>query len=222
MRPDQERIAEWLSERAPQLADVYRGAIHMLENPSIPGRQHFICHAARDIGNRTPELVAETAKIKRVEMTDELVRLEELWTTNRLDQLEFSSASAAARNEGIAQPRAELPVPYLVFRQIQSVIILQRQVSENRRAKVIKMLEAFAPENKNRSEILFPLSDQWMELTGWFVANTHAGNKPGMVDERELQSRFRALEDFLHTIIRGALFFGPVDTLDEILEHTNS
>ncbi len=194
----------------------------MLENPSIPGRQHFICHAARDIGNRFPELVTETAQIKRVEMTDELVRLEELWTADRLDHLELSSASVAAGDENIAQPRAELPVSYQVFRQIQAVIVLQRKVSENRRAKVIKMLEAVAPENKGRPEILYPLSEQWMDLTSWFVSYTHAGNKPRIADEEELQSRVRAFEDFLHTTIRGTLFFGPVDTLDEILEDTNS
>ncbi len=219
MRSDQERIAEWLNERAPDLADVYRGAIRLLDDPEFPGRKNFICHAARDIASRTPDIITES-QTKKVEMNNDLNALTELWTSNGLDGVELSTASLAGqKNAGVTSIATEIAIPYLLFKRVQIIVALQRKVLSNRN-RAIKMLEVIAPENIGREEILFPLAQQWMDVSKWFQGHTHAGTTVQVVDEKELQNNFLALETFLDTVIRE--FFGPMDTLDEILENTNS
>ena len=219
MRPDQERIAGWLSERAPQLAEVYRGAIRLLDDPAFPGRHNFICHAARDIGNRVPDIITDT-KIERVEMPGDLTTLVELWAKNGLDRAELAPALAGQEDGSLHRATAEITIPYQIFRQVQTIVGLQRQVSENSRTRARRMVEAVAPENKDRQEVLFPLINQWMQLVKWFVAYTHAGTGLKTVDEGELQSKFRTLEARLDAFIGE--FFGSIGTLDGILEETNS
>jgi hypothetical protein len=219
MRPDQERIAEWLSARAPDLADVYRGAIRLLEDPEFPGRRNFICHAARDIASRAPDIITDS-QTKKVEMTSDLKALVELWTSCGLDGMELSTASLAGQKDAdITSTATEITISYLLFKRVQIIVTLQRKVLSNRN-RAIKMLEVIAPENVGREEILYPLAQQWMDVSSWFQEHTHAGPTAQIVDEKELQNNFRALETFLDTIIRE--FFGPMDTLDEILEDTNS
>lgn len=219
MRPDQQRIFQWLSERAPDLAVVYKGAIRLLEDPEFSGRRNFICHAARDISSRVPDIITDS-QTKKVEMTGDLNALAQLWTSSGLDGVELDAAFLAGKKDGdVTATGTEMAVPYLVFQKVQTIVTLQRQVLSNRN-RAVKMLEAVAPENIGREEILHPLTQQWRDITNWFQQHTHAGITAQIVDENELQNNFRALETFLDTVISE--FFGPMDTLDEILEDTNS
>ncbi|HET6840117.1 MAG TPA: hypothetical protein VFK06_00260 [Candidatus Angelobacter sp.] len=218
MRPDQERIAEWLTERAPQLADVYVGAIRLLADPTFSGREKFICHAARDIGNRTPDIFI--GEVKRVEMTNDLIDLTELWDASGLNRTELVASSAAAEGDGgVTSGPTKIIIPYQVFTKVQKIVALQRQVTQNR-SRATKMVEAVAPENVGRQETLYPLVKQWMDVAGWFVHYAHAGLITSTLDENELQNNFRAFEAYLDALIGE--FFGPMDTLDDILEDTNS
>jgi hypothetical protein len=219
MRPDQERIAEWLSARAPDLADVYTGAIRLLDDPDFPGRRNFICHAARDISNRAPDIITDS-KTERVEMTDDLKTLAELWVSNGLDSTVFNTVPSAGENgTSITTAPAELSIPYLVFKRVQIIATLQQKVMSNRN-RAIMMVETVAPENSGRREVLIPLARQWVKVADWFQQHTHAGINAQVVAETDLQNNFRALETFLDTMIGE--FFGPMDTLDEILDNANS
>jgi hypothetical protein len=219
MRPDQERIAEWLSERAPDLADVYRGALRLLEEPEFPGRRNFICHAARDISSRAPDIITDS-KTERVEMTDDLRALAELWVNSGLDSTAISTVPIAGEKDAdITAASAEVSIPYLLFTRVQIVTALQQKVMSNRN-RAIMMVETVAPENSGRREVLIPLARQWVKVADWFQQHTHAGINPQVVAETDLQNNFRALETFLDTMIGE--FFGPMDTLDEILDNANS
>lgn len=219
MRPDQERVAEWLSERAPDLADVYRGAIRLLDEPEFPGRKNFICHAARDISSRAPDIITDS-KTERVEMTDDLRALAELWVNSGLDSRAISTVPIAVEKDAdITLASAEVSIPYLLFKRVQIVAALQQKVMSNRN-RAIMMVETVAPENSGRREVLVPLARQWVKVADWFQQHTHAGINPQVVAETDLQNNFRALETFLDTMIGE--FFGPMDTLDEILDNANS
>lgn len=219
MRADQERIAEWLSERAPDLAEVYRGAIRLLDNPDFPGRRNFICHAARDISSRAPDIITDS-KTERVEMTDDLKALAELWVNSGLDSTAISTVPTAGEKDvDIAAASAEVSIPYLLFKRVQVIAGLQQKVMSNRN-RAIMMVETVAPENSGRREVLVPLARQWVKVADWFQQHTHAGINPQVVAETDLQNTFRALETFLDTMIGE--FFGPMDTLDEILDNANS
>jgi hypothetical protein len=219
MRPDQERIAEWLSERAPDLADVYRGAIRLLDAPDFPGRKNFICHAARDIASRAPDIITDS-KTERVDMTDDLKALAELWVNSGLDSPAMITVpTAGEKDTDIAAASAAVSIPYLLFKRVQIIAGLQQKVMSNRN-RAIMMVETVAPENSGRREALVPLARQWVKVADWFQQHTHAGINPQVVAETDLQNNFRALETFLDTMIGE--FFGPMDTLDEILDNANS
>jgi hypothetical protein len=217
MRPDQERIAEWLSERAPDLAEVYRGAIRLLDDPDFLGRRNFICHAARDISNRAPDIITDS-KTERVEMTDDLQALVELWLNSGIDSTAISTI-AGEKDADITAASAEVSIPYLLFKRVHIIVALQQKVMSNRN-RAIMMVETVAPENSGRREVLVPLARQWVKVADWFQQHTHAGINPQVVAETDLQNTFRALETFLDTMIGE--FFGPMDTLDEILDNANS
>jgi hypothetical protein len=218
MRPDQERITEWLSERAPQLADVYQAAIRLLGDATFPGRQHLICHAGRDIGNRVPDVIAGRTS-KRVENTEDLDTLSTLWADNGLDRIDFIPTSEDAESS-TSLVNASVAISQQVFKQMHIVVNRHRQGSQNNQKRAMKMVEAAAPENIGRQEVLVPLAKQWTELTRWFHSYAHAGLTGKVVDEKELQNKFNTLETYLSTLIGE--FYGPVETLDEILEETNS
>jgi hypothetical protein len=208
-----------LSARAPDLADVYTGAIRLLDDPDFPGRRNFICHAARDISNRAPDIITDS-KTERVEMTDDLKTLAELWVSNGLDSTVFNTVPSAGGNAtDITTAPAEVSIPYLVFKRVQVIATLQQKVMSNRN-RAIMMVETVAPENSGRREVLIPLARQWVKVADWFQQHTHAGINPQVVAETDLQNNFRALETFLDTMIGE--FFGPMDTLDEILDNANS
>jgi hypothetical protein len=216
-RANQQKIADWLTERAPQLADVYLGAIHLLGDGAIPGRVRFICHAGRDLTNRIPELFAES--VGRVDLTADLNELSSLWMEHRVAEtgMALISAQKADLPEG-AQPT--IGVPLIVVRRVSALIDHHKQVSLNHRDRAMKMVEVVAPENVGKREALLPIADQWIELHRWFQRNAHAGLKEGSVDEGELQSRFLTLESQILALIGE--FYEPVATLDEILQDTNS
>jgi hypothetical protein len=217
LRPNQQKIADWLTERAPQLADVYMGAIHLLGDGAIPGRVRFICHAGRDLTNRIPELFAES--VRRVELKACLDELSSLWIEHRVAETGLASMSGEKTDlpEG-AQPT--IGVPLVVVRRVSALIDHHKQVFLNHRYRAIKMVEAVAPENIGKQEALLPVADQWLELHRWFQRNAHAGFKEGSVEEDELQSRFLTLESQINALIGE--FYEPVATLDEILQDTNS
>lgn len=215
MRQEQVRIAEWFGREAPQLGEMYKSALRLLEDPTFPGRTHFICHAARDIGNRVPEVIAGRVEFQRVELTEELDQLAELWSRDGLDRKELPQTA-----DGAATTKHEVEIPIAVFKHLQIIINHHAQGIKNNTQKAIKMIEAAAHENAGRVETLVPLARQWVDLTRWFHGHAHAGLKEIGVDEHELQSKFNSLETYLYTLIGE--FYGGVGALDAILEDTNA
>jgi hypothetical protein len=219
VRTEQERIAEWLKSEAPNLEGLYRAAVRLIEDASFPARAHFICHAARDICNRVPEVITGRAEFKRVDVTSELDELAHLWSQNGLDHRQELPRAAAPDTDGAAGMRNDVPLPIEVFRHLQVLVSHHAQGQANYTQKAVKMVESAAKENSGRQEALLPVARQWVDLTRWFQARTHAGLKETSVDEQELQSRLRCLETYLCTLISE--FYEPVGALDAILEDTN-
>ncbi len=217
--PEQEKIAEWFCDEAPPLGELYKAAVRLLEDRTFPARTHFICHAAREIGNRVPEVIAGRTKFQRVELTEELDQLAELWSRNSLDRNELTQ-SAAPGTDGAATAAHAAEIPIEVFRHLHVLVNHHSQGHKNNLQKAARMIEAVARENAGRQETLVPLARQWVELTRWFHGRTHAGFKETVVDEHELQSKFQLLETYLYTFIGE--FYEAVGALDAILEDTNS
>lgn len=52
------QLLDWFRRSAPQLAQVYAGAVTMASDGDFPGRVVFVWHAIREIRNRLPDALA--------------------------------------------------------------------------------------------------------------------------------------------------------------------
>lgn len=74
---DRSQVRSWLDRAAPQLADVYAGAVTVALDPGFPGRVVFVWHAIREIRNRLPDALAGEEKSTSVQygqLADEVTR----------------------------------------------------------------------------------------------------------------------------------------------------
>ena len=81
----QRRIVDWLGEsRGPELAELFRAAAIMLNNPRFPGRLRFIAHAVREIRNGLPNVVDGPKVRRQVQYKKEVDRISKAWEENVL------------------------------------------------------------------------------------------------------------------------------------------
>jgi hypothetical protein len=161
MREDQERIAQWLTKRAQELGGVYKDAVRLIGDSSYPGRSHLICHAARDICNRLPDLMC--GLVVQENQHRQLNTLSALWSRHKLETMELGQLSSTDPDGAEAITR-EIGVPLDVFRQFELVIKHHRQIPTINRERATRMFEILAPENAGRTEVTHPLTAQWIEL----------------------------------------------------------
>jgi hypothetical protein len=64
------RLRDWLERTAPQLAEVYAGAVIMAFDHDFPGRVVFVWHAMREFRNRLPDAVAGEVDSSSLEYKD--------------------------------------------------------------------------------------------------------------------------------------------------------
>jgi hypothetical protein len=164
-------------------------------------------------------VIAGRAEFQRVEFTEELDQLAELWSRNGLDRKELSLSTAGSA-DGASRVGHDVEIPIEVFRHLQILVTHHAEGLQNSKQRATRMIEAVARENTGRQESLVPLARQWVELTRWFQGHAHAGLKETTVDEHEVQSKFQSLETYLYTLISE--FYEGVEALDAILEDTNS
>jgi hypothetical protein len=97
----------WLQRAAPQLAEVYAGAVTMAFDRGFPGRVVFVWHAMREIRNRLPDAVAggiASSPLQYRDLADEIQRcwIEDGWPNDgaiALTDPSEPSASGPARHE---------------------------------------------------------------------------------------------------------------------------
>jgi hypothetical protein len=188
-----------------------------MENPGFPGRIHFVCHAAREICNRVPEVVGIFLEDDHQTHLDDL---SDSWLSHKLDGVEQEQVTPADSGTGEGRTR-EIAIPFDVFRTVSLVVRRHLQVAKINEERATRMFEIVAPETAGRKEITAPQVRQWTDLRHWFQRHTHVSHATRAVDERELQSRFDMLEAYLRKI-GGEEFYEGVEALDEILEDTNS
>ena len=217
VRKDQERIAQWLTKRAPELGEVYGAAVRLMGDPEYPGRTRFICHAARDICNRLPDVV--DVLVLKPNLHNQLNKLSDLWSRHKLQTVELGRLTPEEPQNADSTTR-EVAVPLDVFRQIDLVVKNHRLIPIVNRERATRMFETVAPESAGGSEVLLPQTDQWIELKHWFEGHAHAGLRDRTVLAAELQSKFETFETHLSKIA-GEEFYEGVEELDEILEDTN-
>jgi len=216
--PKRRELLEWLSDHVPSLAELYQGAVHLLNGAQpIPGRSRFIAHAVREIRNRLPSVVAGV-KSGRLDYKNPLDDIAKEWERNDLP-LDESIPTSMAKSD--ASPSEGILVPHRVFQKIASLVREHKEARERPEEAARRMFVALAPENKDFIDQLRPVVIRWLEVTNWFVRCVHDS---GRIDDElisdEFIRNFELFEDTLGALIRA--FFTTTEELDEILEEANS
>ncbi|MGE5658869.1 MAG: hypothetical protein ACM37W_19910 [Actinomycetota bacterium] len=214
-------IYSWLSEKAPSLAQLYKGAVFLIFEKPIPGRLRFVAHAVREIRNRLPDYFGvqngETVKYKK-----ELDQLSETWRMSGFSIDGFPSDSNI--NAETSQPSLspDIPIPRQLFREFQQLLEKHHAVPIKNTEKALNFFKSCVPANEPLPNTLIPIAKHWWEITEWFMEKTHENCQTDVAerDDLDLCYKFELFESFLETIVKS--FYNTTDILDEILKNANS
>ena len=209
------RLRDWLERTAPQLAQVYGGAVTMAFDPDFPGRVVFVWHAMREIRNRLPDAVAGEVDSSSLEYGDLADSIRRCWIKDDL------------RNDGEivptdpSEPSASGPARYEISREL--LVAVGRLVGGH---------AAIAVRNEANAQRLFDAVARSAVPVPAYVVQTwraggrkahklaHVQNKPvDPDDEAALESEFAAFEATLMAIANRS--YENMDDLDEILGSAN-
>lgn len=219
---NRKELRGWLERNgADHLGQLYEGCLMILYTPNFPGQKRFVSHAVREIRNRLPDVIAG----KKAGGTFAWkTRLDELVVDWNRAGISFDTPplpSATAPSETSTAPGA-VPIPKKLFERIRKTLKDHAETREKPLEAARRLFEAVAPENKKLRNEVMPLLEQWIEITEWFVKETHESvspENPGDVTD-ELIKKFQQFELTLLSLV--GKFFKTLGGLDEILEDTNN
>lgn len=210
----------WMKRNAPNLADLYDGAVRLLYDKAFPGRTRFISHAVREIRNGLPFAITGGKAGRRLEYAQWLDRIVELWKQAGIPAVKYLPGGGLTGSETKINDSA-LPMPRRIVSVIGELLVEHESVRQKRTDTAIALFEAIAPENRKLRDSLRPIVRQWIETTEWFMQKTHDPRiKDEIFDEEELHRKFELFELTLLGVVQG--FFKTTDGLDAILEEANS
>ncbi len=210
---DRLELLAWLQRNAPSLAELYEGAVLMLQNRP-PAHVRLIAHSVREIRNRLPDYVSKVKSGGRLDYTGRIDSITKIWVRVGLVPNDLTASGLLSIDTSVAVPReAAKPVLELL------------RDHELARAKPIdsarRLFTTAAPENAEVIETLEPVVQHWIEITNWFMKRAHDdGRCDAECPRDELEHQFALFEKTLMAIVRQ--FYTAVDELDQILEDANS
>jgi hypothetical protein len=211
--PRRSEIKDWMRRNAPSLAELYEGAVTLLDDKPLPGRVRFIAHAVREIRNRLPDTISgPTTKKQRLDYTsrlDDITKLPSAHTLiNDIGDTTVPQSTTITIDRKLAKKIAKLLEDHLTTRA-KPLDAAQR------------LFQGLAPENTPLRDTLTPILQQWLIVTKWFVDRAHdAGHTDNYYPEQELRHQFAIFESTLTALITP--FFDTLEDLDAILEDTNT
>jgi hypothetical protein len=203
----QRKIIDWLKQVHTGLAELYDGAVQLLNEEGFPGRGRFICHAVRDIRNELPDAVAGKATSPRLDYRREIDKLARA----------YGRAGLGSVREPTEQGQDGQWVGRDVLAPLQEIVQKHKGVRNTKVENAKRWLIALDPENKQLEQGLVPVVEKWIEETEWFVERAHEGKE---IDEGELVQRFRAFEDVLQSLV--GYFYEGLQELEELVAEANN
>ena len=210
---DQLELRAWLRRNAPSLAELYEGAVLMLQNRP-PAHVRLIAHSVREIRNRLPGYISRVKAGGRLDYTGRIDEITTIWKSVGLVPSDLTTAELPPIDTSVAVPKeAAQPVFELLWEH------------ERARAKPLdtarRLFSSAAPENVDVIETLEPVVRHWLEVTDWFMKRAHDDERCDRECSRdELTRQFALFEKTLMAIVRQ--FYTAVHELDQILEDANS
>lgn len=210
----------WLGENAPLACTIYEGAVAIIDDDGIPGRNYFIWHAVREIRAAIPRAI--NGPSRRFDADPHVKKLAAAWRADGQPLAAPASGLMGAEPGGI-EPGAE-PDPS----QGPSTITISQEVA----AAVVHLVNEFelgstkfsdanqqALTNILGREVPGHIGKAWTDAFKLAPKFAHLPDKPPTIDELgNAVTGFYEFEDTLMTITRKS--FENMDDLDAILAST--
>jgi hypothetical protein len=206
-------LGGWLQRIAPQLAEVYAGAVTMAFDRDFPGRVVFVWHAMREIRNRLPDAVAgevASLSLQYRDLADEIQRcwIEDGWPNDGAIALTDPS-----------EPSASGPAGHEVSRDlllaVGRLVAGHAAIADRNLANAQRLFDAVAGSAAPAYVIR-----TWVRGGRQAHKLAHVQNKPVEPDDQaSLESEFAAFEATLMVIANRS--YENMDDLDEILGSAN-
>ncbi len=213
MKPHQLEIAQSLKKTAPQLGELYEGAVKMLENEQFPGRVRFIAHAVREIANRLPEAVGGEVTKGHLDYHEDISSVAVAWKDEGLGN------TVVARSGEEDEPG--LRISYALVGKVNALLEKDQEVSARKERNAQAMIHKLIPESRHTGECLAPIINHWLRVVRWFVDNVHETEKAReSIDEGVIQQKFRAFENALRALLLA--FYSGLGEVECVVESANS
>ncbi len=211
--PTRNEVKAWMHRNAPSLAELYEGAVTLLDDKPLPGRVRFIAHAVREIRNRLPDVVSgPTTKKHRLDYTSRL---------DDISRLPGAQTLITDLGGNTAPNSTTITIDRKLAKKVAELLEDHRTTRTKPLDAARRLFQGLAPENTPLRDTLTPILKQWLIITKWFVDRAHdTGHTNSHCPEQELRHRFNIFESTLAALIRP--FFDTLEDLDAILEDTNA
>ena len=203
----QARLADWLEEKRPDLASMYRAARELLASAARPGdertRVSHICHSMREVMKHLPEAISSGGRHERGARSDNYVR--------RLPGIVAKYPSL-----DLAQDAENVPVPQEIARVLEDLI--KAAVAED--GRFLADIAVFLTDDGNTKH---PAVREWYTTYNYFVKWAHLHGEQSNVDtlpsDDDLMSRIDAVEVLMDG--KRAEFFDSLHAIEDLLTEAN-
>lgn len=208
-------IISWFNRHAPQLGELYEGALIIISQENFPGYAVFVSHTVREIRNRLPDIILGKEHIN-FKWKEELSELMIVWKSAGLLISQITEKKDLSK-----YPEFEntISINLEIYNKINQILNEYEENNEIYRARVIRLFNSVS-DGKNSEQVLRPIVSHWLEITDWFYKIVHPGTKYKQIDKKELLKKFEYFENIL-SILQGYIFRATKE-LDEILDEANS
>lgn len=202
-----QRVLDALVGRSPNLADMYRSALRMLDTPAVAGedraRISLICHAMRELMTGLPEAIGDSASPR-------------------------PNPSSGALAAGL--PKLLAAHPELDLEQDRDLIAVPREVALAL-ANLVRAVTLEQGRNRSNAAALLtggsdaehPAIGQWQRAYKFFVGWTHLDrnhvSSRRLPSDEEVAAQVRVVEDVIE--VRSAAFFDNLRSIEEMLAQFN-
>lgn len=210
---------KWLTNYAPNVAELYEGCLSMIYGNRIPGWERFVCHSIREIRNKLPVSVTGQKRFGRVNYEGKINKLCDAWNNSPDFDIDKPLADMP-KSDG--EQHQVISIPLKLYTEIAELIKTYEGIAVSNREKAANLFKTCLPETQGQQ--LTPIVKQWLNITEWFESNTHVpDDETVQYNDRELVEKFEEFESMLE-ILTGVRkeFFSNIDEIDEILKQTNN
>ena len=212
--PDRLELYQWLDARAPSVAPVYAGAVAIVDDDEVPGRDLLIWHAIREMRNGLPVALAGGGRKARWDPTSQIKAVANVWRRERLPINEGGVVLEAADPDSSGSDR--------VYRVSSELVDLISQLIADSEAVGTSLTEANreALSSVLGRDVPVYVAHAWSKAFEQAPKFAHISDRPHQLDVTENAVReFASFENTLMTITRKS--FENMDELDDILRRAN-